>query len=125
MLKRLVLSVLINTGVLVIIAVWIPQGGLQITPLSWSVTPVIVLMGAIFTLMYDIARPILRFLTTPINWITLGLAGIIINLVILYVFPFVVNSLGLGVTVQLGSIEQIFILSILITILTLVLKKIL
>jgi uncharacterized membrane protein YvlD (DUF360 family) len=82
-------------------------------------------MGAVFTLIYDIARPTLKFLTTPINWITLGLAGVILNLGILYVFPFIINTLGLGVSVQIGSLEQLFILSIIISILTLLLKKIL
>jgi hypothetical protein len=73
MLKRLLISILINTAVLVGIAMRLPQGGLSISPISRSATPILLAMGGVFTLIYDIARPILKFLTTPINWLTLGL----------------------------------------------------
>lgn len=56
--------------------------------------------------------------------LTLGIASIIINIVVLYAFQYIVNQLNLGVTVTLGSIEQTFILSIIISLLTLILKKI-
>lgn len=125
MLKKLLLGVLINTAVLVIIALWIPYGWLQISPLGWDATPILLLMGAIFWLIYHIATPILKFLTTPINWITLGLAGILLNMIALYAFVYIVNTLGFGINVTLGTLEQTFILSIIIAILTLVLKKVL
>ncbi len=125
MIKKLLLGILINTAVLVIIALWIPYGGLQISPLGWNATPILLLMGAIFWLIYHIATPILKFLTTPINWITLGLAGILLNMIALYSFVYIVNTLGFGINVALGTLEQTFILSIIIAILTLVLKKVL
>lgn len=74
--------------------------------------------------MYWVMRKVLKFLATPINMLTLGIASIIINMIILYAFQYVVSQLDLGITVSLGSIEQTFILSIIITILTLILKKI-
>ncbi|MBP6086520.1 hypothetical protein KA478_05110 [Patescibacteria group bacterium] len=46
-------------------------------------------------------------------------------MIALYAFTYIVNMLQLGVQVQLGSIEQTFILSIIVAILTLVLKKVL
>jgi uncharacterized membrane protein YvlD (DUF360 family) len=52
-------------------------------------------MGFVFWLIYNIARPILKFLTTPINWITLGIAGILLNMIALYVFAYIINTLGL------------------------------
>jgi putative membrane protein len=125
MIKNFIWSILINTAVLVIIALWIPFGWLHITPISWNMAPVLLLMGLIFWVIYQVARPILKFLTTPINWITLGIAGVLLNMLALYVFAYVINTLGLGLQVQLGSIEQTFILSIIVTILTLVLKKVL
>jgi len=74
--------------------------------------------------MYWVIRKILKFLATPINMLTLGIASIIINMVILYLFQYIISQLDLGITVSLGSIEQTFILSIIITLLTLILKKI-
>lgn len=125
MIKNFIWSVLLNTAVLVIIALWIPFGGLHIQPISWEMTPYLLAMGLIFWLLYHIARPILKFLTTPINWITLWIAGILLNMIAIYAFAYIVNMLGFGIQVQLGGIEQTFILSIIIAILTLVLKKIL
>ncbi|MBP6911115.1 phage holin family protein [Patescibacteria group bacterium] len=66
----------------------------------------------------------LKFLATPINILTLGIASIITNMIILYAFQYVVSRLDIGITVSLGSIEQTFILSIIIALLTLILKKI-
>ena len=82
-------------------------------------------MGAIFWLIYHIATPILKFLATPINWITLGLAGVLLNMIALYGFAYIINTLQFGVSVTLGGVEQTFILSIIIAVLTLVLKKVL
>jgi uncharacterized membrane protein YvlD (DUF360 family) len=123
MIKGLVRSVLINTLVLVIIALRIPFGWMHITPLTWNAAPYLLLMGFIFWAIFHVARPILGFLTTPINWFTLGLAGILLNMIALYAFMYIVNYLGFGVNVQLGSVEQTFILSIIVSVLTLVLKK--
>lgn len=81
-------------------------------------------LGAIFWLIYWVIRKILKFLATPVTMLTLGIASIIINIVVLYAFQYIVNQLNLGVTVTLGSIEQTFILSIIISLLTLILKKI-
>gem|GEM_PF-3012077 len=105
-------------------ALYIPQGGLTIEPLARSATPLLLILGAIFRLMYWVIRKILKFLATPINMLTLGIASIIINMVILYLFQYIISQLDLGITVSLGSIEQTFILSIIITLLTLILKKI-
>ncbi|MEI7477051.1 MAG: phage holin family protein [bacterium] len=94
-------------------------------PVTWQSTPVLLLIGLIFRFIYHVARPLLKFLATPINFLTLGLAGILLNMIALYGFVFILQALNLGVTVTLGSIEQTFVLSIIISILTLVLKKIL
>ncbi len=125
MIKNVVLWVLINTGVLVIIALRVPYGWLTITPITWDAAPFLLLMWLIFGVIYHIAAPILKFLATPINWLTLWLASILLNMIALYLFAYVINTLQFGITVWLGGIEQTFILSIIITIITLVLKKVL
>jgi uncharacterized membrane protein YvlD (DUF360 family) len=125
MIKNLIRTVLINTWVLVIIALRIPLWWLEISPLSREMAPLLLAMGLLFWLIYSVARPILKFLTTPINWITLWIAGILLNMWSLYLFTYIANQLNLGISVSLWSIEQTFILSIIVTVLTLVLKKIL
>ncbi len=125
MIKNFIRTVLINTAVLVIIALWIPLWGLEITPISWEMAPLLLAMWLLFWLIYSVARPILKFLTTPINWITLGITWILLNMASLYLFTYIANQLNLGISVSLWSIEQTFILSIIVTILTLILKKIL
>lgn len=125
MIKNLFLSSIINTIVLVVIAMRIPLGGLSISPMSWNATPILLLMGFFFWLLYQIIRPLLKFLTTPINRLTLGIAGILINLITLYLFTYIVNSLNFGVTITLGTIVQTFVLSIIIALLTMIAKLIL
>lgn len=125
MIKDFLRSVILNTIVLVVIAMWIPLGWLSISPLTRSATPILLVMGFFFWLVYQIVRPLLKFLTTPVNRLTLGIAWILINLIALYVFTYVVNSLNFGVHIGLGSITQTFILSIIISLLTMLGKAIL
>ena len=98
---------------------------MHITPLTRNAAPYLLLMGLIFWAIFHVARPILGFLAAPINWLTLGLAGILLNMIALYVFMYIVNAMTFGVHVQLGTMEQTFILSIIVSVLTLILKKVL
>jgi uncharacterized membrane protein YvlD (DUF360 family) len=65
-------------------------------------------------------------LSCPVNFLTLWLASIAINVIVFYMFAYVVNNyLNLGVSVQLWAIRQTLILSFIMAISIAILTKIL
>ena len=71
-------------------------------------------------------KRILKTLSCPVNFLTLWLASVAINVLIFYLFSYVVNNyLDLWVTVQLWAIWQTLILSVIMWIWITILTKIL
>ena len=69
---------------------------------------------------------ILKTLSCPVNFLTLWLASVAINVLVFYMFRYAVNNyLDLGVTVQLWEIWQTLILSFIMAIGIAILTKIL
>lgn len=60
----------------------------------------------------------------PLSIISFGLSTIILNLFLLYVFVGIVNNLAIGITIQLGTIIQTFVMSIMVSIVNLIVKTI-
>jgi len=74
---------------------------------------------------YPIKR-ILKIVSCPVNFLTLWLASIVINVLVFYMFTYAVNNyLNLWVTVQLWEIWQTLILSLIMAIWVSILTKIL
>lgn len=80
----------------------------------------------VFRVFNSPIKRILKTLSFPVNFITLWLASIIINVLVFYLFAFTVNNyLNLWVTVQLWEIRQTLILSFIMAIGIAILTKIL
>lgn len=86
------------------------------------------LLGLVFFLIYGVLRRIIKFFAFPFQVLTLGLIGIVINIVSIFVCQFIINTYLTGITMQLGSILQIiigsFILSLVLSIVSYIVKKI-
>lgn len=84
------------------------------------------ILGLIFRIFNSPIKWILKTLSCPVNFFTLWLASILINVLIFYIFAYIVNNyLDLGVTVELWNILQTLILSFIMSICTTILTKIL
>jgi hypothetical protein len=55
---------------------------------------------------------------------TLGISSLILNVIVLYIFEQTVNYLDLGITVQLGALTQTFILSVILSAIYFLIKRI-
>ena len=83
-------------------------------------------LGFIFRIFNSPIKWLLKTLSCPVNFLTLWLASIVINVLIFYLFAHVVNQyLDLGVTVTLWEIWQTLILSFIMSIGITILTKIL
>ena len=80
----------------------------------------------IFRIFNSPIKRILKTLSFPVNFITLWLTSIIINVIVFYMFAYTINNyLDIGVTIQLWQIRQTLILSFIMAIGIAILTKIL
>ena len=82
------------------------------------------ILAAIFWVVNGIVKGILKVLTLPLRLLTLWLFSLVLNMLMIYIFEFVVNNYSMWVVIHLWTIVQVFILSLLVTIITFLVKKI-
>ncbi|MBO4204189.1 phage holin family protein [bacterium] len=71
-------------------------------------------------------KKILTLVSIPVNVLTLGLFSLVINMLIFYLFAGVINSyFSPDISVQLGTLLQVFILSIIMSVCSSFLSKLL
>ena len=91
-----------------------------------SLVWIFLMLGFVFWVFNSPIKWILKTLSCPVNFMTLWLASIVINVLIFYLFAYVVNNyLDRGVTVKLWEIWQTLILSFIMSIGITILTKIL
>lgn len=110
---QILIALVINAVALLITAYIVP--GFQVTDFTTALLAAIVL-GVVNTFI----KPILSFITAPLNIVTLGLFSFVINAVVL----FIVSSIVKGLTIDgwLPAILGAIVLSVVSTILNTVLK---
>lgn len=106
------LNPFINTGITLVLLAWLLP---NVTVTDWTT---IVFAAIVFTLINRLVKPIIKLLTLPINFITLGLFSVAINIgmlmLALWLVPgFVVAPLTImGVT--LGQLATLAVMSVLL-----------
>ena len=98
-----------------------PEIWKSIVSLIWT----FLLLWLVFWIFNSPIKWILKTLSCPVNFLTLWLASIIINVLVFYMFAYVVNNyLDWGVVVKLWEIWQTLILSFIMSIGVTILTKI-
>ena len=129
--KNLIANIVISWALLYVFnyySIWIkisfsnPEIEKSIIMLIWT----FLILGLIFRIFNSPIKWILKTLSCPVNFLTLWLASIAINVLVFYMFAYVINNyLNLGVNVQLWAIRQTLILSFIMAISIAILTKIL
>jgi len=58
-------------------------------------------LWAVFRIVYDLIRRVVKVITKPLSWMTLGLVGVLINIIAIYGFAYIVTFvLDIGLTVN-------------------------
>jgi len=118
-------SVIANAIILYVVSTYIPQLWFSISnPWGGNIYVVFAILGTLFRLFNGIIKNIVKVLTLPFAIITLGLSSVVINIAIIYVFGYVINTSSLGMQVQVGGLVQTLILSSVIAFAYFILKKI-
>jgi uncharacterized membrane protein YvlD (DUF360 family) len=131
LIKNLIANIVISWALLYVFnyySIWIkisfsnPEIENSIISLVWA----FLILGFIFRIFNSPIKWILKTLTCPINFLTLWLASIIINVLVFYMFAYIVNTfLDWEVVVKLWEIWQTLILSFIMAISIAILTKIL
>lgn len=129
--KRLIVNIVICWVLLFVFnyySLWIkitfsnPTVENSIIKLVWA----FLVLGFIFRVFNSPIKWILKALSCPVNFLTFWLASIVINVLVFYMFAYVVNNyLDWEVMVKLWEIRQTLILSIIMGVSISILTKIL
>jgi len=78
----------------------------------------------LFWFLDVVIKKIIKILTLPLNLLTLWLFSIVVNVLFIYLFQYIVNTNFSNIaTVELWTWIQVFIVSVVIWLLNLILKK--
>jgi len=121
--NKILSSIFINTLVIYIISNYITWLDFKIIFSSCSFE-IYLFIWSIFWFLDFIIKNIVKILSFPLNILTLWIFWIIINILFLYLFAYIINNYINNIAeVQIWSIIQVFIVSIIIYILNLLFKK--
>ena len=129
--KNLIANIVV-CGILLFVfnyySIWIkinfsdPETQKNIIVLVWT----FLVLWFIFRVFNSPIKRILKTLSFPVNFLTLWLTSILINVLVFYIFAYAVNNyLNLGAEIQLWQIRQTLILSFIMAIGIAILTKIL
>jgi putative membrane protein len=122
--KHFIITIVINALLLYVIANHVPQLWFHIGSVYQDSIIIFLALGFVFWIVNSLLRSILKALTLPIKYMTLGISWLVINVLLLYIFEQLINYANIGITIQLGTLTQVFILSLIVTFVHLFIKKI-
>ncbi|MCX6824001.1 MAG: phage holin family protein [candidate division SR1 bacterium] len=123
-LKHLLVNIVVNGVVLYAIVNYIPELGFKIQSIYKDTYIIFGILGIVFWLINSVLKNILKILTLPVRLITLGLSSLLLNIIVLYIFEQTVNYLDLGIIIQLGTLVQTLVLSVILSGIYFIIKKI-
>ncbi len=121
--KQFLVNVIINGLIFYVVVNHIPELWLVIQSEYKDTIVIFGILWLIFRFFNAVLKRILNILTLPVKYLTLGISSLIINILMLYVFEQVINYLDVGITIQLGTIVQVCVLSLVLTITYFAIKK--
>jgi len=122
--KHFIINVVISSVILYIIANYIPELWLKITSEYKDIFVIFWVLWILFWFIMSLLRRSIQILTLPAKYLTLWLSSLVINLFMFYFFEQFINFLDIGVKIQLGTVVQVCILSVIITSLYFIIRKI-
>jgi putative membrane protein len=122
MIKNLIINVVINWVILYIVHKYNLWFKVQAT--RYDVYMTFIILWFVFWFFNFILKRILKILTLPLKILTFGLSSIIINVLVIYLFEYVVNNYNFGILISLWTVLQVLVLSFIITLSYLLVKNI-
>ena len=123
-LKQSIIGIFLGGFILYLIRTYFPGLGLSVYSEYDNVFVVFAFLGLFSWICNVLVKGILRLLTLPLSIFSLWLFSLVLNFFLLYVFEQFVNFLAVWVVIHLWNVVQVFVLSCVLSMLYLLLKKI-
>jgi putative membrane protein len=105
-------KLIINALALIAAALFVPRFKLDLHDSAGNVGAInvvyVLLVAAVFAVINTFIRPIAKAGSVPLNLLTLGLFGFVVNVLMLLLLVFVVGQLTPNPVIQLGSFPPTF-----------------
>jgi len=119
-------SIVANAIILYVVSAYIPALWFDVINQSGTnIYLMFAILWAIFWFFNVILKNIIKIFAMPFSILTLWLSSVIINIAIIYIFGYVMNTSNMGIQVTIGNIFETLILSVVISLAYFILKKIL
>lgn len=122
-LRHLLFSIIIYAIMLYIVHKY-SEGWFWVEATQYDVFITFGILSIIFWIINNVVKVILKILTIPLKYITFGLFSLVLNVLMIYIFEFLVNNSTIGVLIHLWTIVQVILLSLVVTIISFIIKKI-
>lgn len=83
-----------------------------------------ILLAILFRIVNNLVKWILKFLSLPLTYLTFWSSVLVLNVILMYVFEFVVDGSWLWITVQLWKFYYVVLMSFIASIIAFLIKKI-
>lgn len=123
MINKILSSILINWTVLYVIIKYFPEIWLSVDPISALNLEIVFLLWTIFWVFDEVVKRLVKVLIFPLMLLMSGIMSILINVWIFYFFAYTVNYLNIWIQIELWTFIQVLILSIIVALANLLLKK--
>jgi len=121
-LKSLLFSVLIYGIFLFVLHQYTDWFWIEAT--EYDVFLTFILLAILFRIVNNVVKWVLKFLSLPLTYLTFGSSVLVLNVVLMYVFEYLVNGLWLWITVGIGNFVQVILLSFAASCIAFLIKKI-
>ena len=83
-----------------------------------------ILLAILFWIVNNIVKAVLKFLSLPLTYLTFWSSVLVLNVILMYVFEYLVNGSGLWITVKIWNFVQVVLMSLVASFIAFLIKKI-
>jgi putative membrane protein len=121
-LKSLLFSVLIYGIFLFVLHQYTDWFWIEAT--EYDVFLTFILLAILFWIVNNIVKAVLKFLSLPLTYLTFWSSVLVLNVILMYVFEYLVNGSGLWITVKIWNFVQVVLMSLVASFIAFLIKKI-
>lgn len=121
-LKSLLFSILIYGIFLFVLHQYTDWFWIEAT--EYDVFLTFILLAILFRIVNNFVKAVLKFLSLPLTYLTFWASVLVLNVILMYVFEYLVNGLWLWITVKIWNFAQVVLMALAASIIAFLIRKI-
>ena len=121
-LKSLLFSILIYGIFLFVLHQYTDWFWIEAT--EYDVFLTFILLAILFRIVNNFVKAVLKFLSLPLTYLTFWASVLILNVILMYVFEYLVDGSWLWITVKIWNFAQVVLMALAASIIAFLIKKI-